>query len=57
MYMTANAREWRHIIKMKIGKENTPEIRQFARTLLRNLYLCMPEIFEDLRDKYFDAGE
>ena len=57
MYMTANAREWRHIIRMRIGKENTPEIRSFARTLLRELYMRMPEIFEDLRDKYFDAGE
>jgi len=57
MYMTANSREWRHIIKMRIGKENTPEIRQFARTLLRELYMLMPEIFEDLRDEYFEAGE
>lgn len=57
MYMTANAREWRWIIKMRIGKENTPEIRTFAKTLLRELYMRMPEIFEDLRDKYFDAYE
>ena len=57
MYMTANAREWRHIIQMRIGKENTPEIRQFARTLLRELYTLMPELFEDLRDEYFKTGE
>jgi len=57
MYMTANAREWRHIIRMRIGKENTPEIRSFARTLLRELYMRMPELFEDLRDKYMEAGE
>jgi len=57
IYMTANVREWRHIIRMRIGKENTPEIRAFARTLLRELYMLMPEIFEDLRDKYFNAGE
>ena len=57
MYMTANVREWRHIIRMRIGKENTPEIRQFARTLLRELYMLMPELFEDLRDEYFKTGE
>lgn len=57
MYMTANVREWKHIIRMRIGKENTPEIRAFAKTLLRELYILMPEIFEDLRDKYFKAGE
>lgn len=57
MYITTNAREWRHIIRMRIGKENTPEIREFARTLLRELYMLMPEIFEDLRDKYMEAGE
>lgn len=57
IYMTTNAREWRHIIRMRIGKENTPEIRAFAKTLLRELYMKMPEIFEDLRDKYFEADE
>lgn len=57
MYMTANAREWRHIIRMRIGKENTPEIREFARTLLRELYMLMPELFEDLRNDYLEAGE
>jgi len=57
IYFTTNAREWRHIIRMRIGKENTPEIRTFAKTLLRELYMLMPEIFEDLRDKYFEAGE
>lgn len=57
IYMTANAREWRHIIRMRIGRENTPEIREFAKTLLRELYLLMPEIFGDMRDKYMGAGE
>ena len=57
IYMTANSREWRHIIRMRIGKENTPEIREFARTVLRELYMLMPEIFGDLRTKYLEASE
>lgn len=57
MYITTNAREWRHIIRMRIGKENTPEIRTFAKILLRELYTLMPELFGDLRDKYMKAGE
>ena len=57
IYMTANSREWRHIIKMRIGRENTPEIREFARTVLRELYMLMPEIFGDLRTKYLEASE
>ena len=57
IYMTANVREWRHIIKMRIGDENTPEIQEFAQVLLRELYLQMPELFEDMRDEYFPAGE
>ena len=57
IYMTANVREWRHIIKMRIGDENTPEIQEFAQVLLRTLYLSMPELFEDMRDEYFPAGE
>lgn len=57
MYITTNAREWRHIIRMRIGKENTPEIREFAKILLRELYHLMPELFEDLRDRHLEAGE
>ena len=57
IYMTTNAREWRHIIRMRIGRENTPEIREFAQTVLRELYVRMPTIFEDLRDEHLEASE
>lgn len=57
IYMTANVREWRHIINMRITDNNTPEIQTWAQTLLRTLYIEMPELFVDLRDKYFEAGE
>lgn len=57
IYMTANAREWRHIIRMRIGKENTPEIQSFSKILLRELYMLMPELFKDLRDEFMEAGE
>lgn len=51
MYMTANVREWRHIINMRASKNNTPEIRGVARALLIDMYMLMPELFEDLYKK------
>jgi len=52
IYMTANVREWRHIIKMRITKNNTPEIQEVAEALLRRFYGNMPELFEDLVKEY-----
>jgi len=52
IFMTANVREWRHIIRTRITSNNTPEIRQLSKMLLINFYLEMPELFEDLRDAY-----
>jgi len=50
--MTANVREWRHIIQQRITSNNTPEIQEWAKVMLRTLYLEMPELFSDLRNKY-----
>jgi len=52
MYITANAREWRYIIKLRITENNTPEIKKWAEDILRILYCKMPELFEDLVKKY-----
>jgi len=52
MYITANVREWRHIIKMRVTKNNTPEIQKWAENLLVKFYLRMPELFEDLYKTY-----
>lgn len=50
MVITANAREWRYIIKLRITKNNTPEIRAWARQILQLLRAKMPEIFEDIKE-------
>lgn len=48
IFMTANVRTYRHIIKQRITSENTPEIRNFSRILLRKLKIRLPELFFDL---------
>lgn len=55
--MTANVREWRKILLLRCGKENTEETFTLARMLLREFYLLMPDLFCDLRDKFFESGE
>jgi len=52
MVISANVREWRHVINMRITPNNTPEIQEFAKVLLRTLYLEMSELFSDMRNKY-----
>lgn len=43
--MTANIREYIHIIKLRESSNNTPEIRKFA-FILRKLYeQIIPEVF------------
>jgi len=48
VFMTANVREWRHIIKLRQTEKNTYEMMMFAeriKIMFRNL---MPEVFFDL---------
>lgn len=52
IFMSANIREWRHIIKERITHVNTPEIRYFSKELLLLLYGIMPEFVEDLVAEY-----
>lgn len=52
MYITTNVREWRYIIKLRVTKNNTPEIQKWASDILEKFYYEMPELFEDLVDKY-----
>lgn len=53
MYVRANFREWRHIIKLRGLNENSQwEIRKFAQQVLEYLYYEAPSIFENLMDKY-----
>lgn len=52
MYITTNVREWRYIIALRITKNNTPEIQQWAEEILILFYEVMPELFQDLMDKH-----
>lgn len=52
IFMTANIREWRHIINMRITKNNTNEIRFFADTILFMFSEIMPILFNDLEIKH-----
>lgn len=54
MFITTNAREWRYIIRLRITKNNTPEIQYWAQFILTILYNAMPELFEDLAMEYLD---
>lgn len=45
--VTANLREWRHIIELRGDPEAQWEIRQVAIKILRMLKKCVPAVFED----------
>ena len=52
--MTANIREWKHILQLRTKKSVHPSIRQIMIPLLIYFKKEMPEIFEDIDyDKEF----
>ena len=50
--MTANLREWRHVIDLRCSKPAHPQIRQIMLPLLDELSRRIPVFFEDLAEKY-----
>lgn len=46
--MTANLREWRHILKLRTSKKAHPQIRELMLCLLEELKQKVPVIFEDI---------
>lgn len=46
--MTANIREWRHILSLRCAKMTHPSIRQLLIPLLLKFKEDMPELFEDV---------
>jgi len=48
--MTANFREWRHFIKLRLQKAAHPDIRPLAHGVLVSLYGACPAVFMDLMD-------
>lgn len=48
VYMTANIREWRHILRLRCSKMTHPAIQQVLIPLLLKFKQDMPELFEDV---------
>lgn len=52
MIVTANFREWRHIIELRAAKTAQPEMQELAKYILKELYSIAPIVFGDLKEKY-----
>ncbi|MCB2189958.1 MAG: FAD-dependent thymidylate synthase [Deltaproteobacteria bacterium] len=50
--MTANLREWRHVLGLRSSKAAHPQIRQIMLPLMGELGERLPEFFADLAEKY-----
>lgn len=48
--MTANCREWRHILKMRCAKDAHPQMRELMIPLLKELQSKIPVIFDDITE-------
>ena len=46
--MTANLREWRHILKLRTAKDAHPQMRQIAFMILKILKEKLPIVFEEI---------
>lgn len=49
--VTANYREWRHILKLRTAKDAHPDIRRLMEGLLNELHESLPVIFDDIPAK------
>lgn len=50
LYMTANLREWRHILKLRTAKAAHPQMRQLAGMILAIFREKLPVIVEDIQN-------
>ncbi len=50
--MTANLREWRHVLGLRGGKAAHPQIREIVLPLLDELHARLPAVFDDLHAAY-----
>ena len=46
--VTANLREWRHLLRLRLAKAAHPQMRQVARLVLDQLRARIPVVFDDL---------
>ncbi|MCK5098674.1 MAG: FAD-dependent thymidylate synthase [Desulfobacteraceae bacterium] len=52
--VTANIREWRHILKLRCSKASHPQMRQSMLPLLDSFYKKIPVLFDSIHDKFAD---
>jgi thymidylate synthase (FAD) len=50
--VTANIREWRHILKLRCSKASHPQMRQSMLPLLDSFQKKMPVLFDSIHDKF-----
>ncbi|MDR2391476.1 MAG: FAD-dependent thymidylate synthase [Planctomycetota bacterium] len=48
IFVTANFREWRHIIRLRLAKDAHPKFRVLAHLILTSLAPCCPVFFSDI---------
>lgn len=54
LIMTANLREWRHVIELRCAPDAHPQAREIMIPLLQEVNRLIPVVFEDLAAKYLD---
>ena len=48
MVVTANIREWRHILSLRCGRGSHPQMRELMLPLLKELHAAIPAAFDDI---------
>lgn len=48
--MTANLREWRHILKLRTSKAAHPQMREIANMILSQMKEHVPVVFDDIKE-------
>ena len=57
LYMTANFREWRHFLKLRLDKHAQWEIQMVAQRVLSILHNIAPDCFHDIVCGFLGIGE
>ena len=50
--VTGNVREWRNFFKLRLDRAAHPQMRELTIPLFRSLYADIPEIWEDIADRF-----
>ena len=55
--VTANWREWRHILDLRSDISAHPQFREVAKPLLKEMHEKIPVLFDDIYEKYWKEGQ